>query len=143
MKKESFIAVFLGILLGLGVATVMIIKSRDQNTTKNKPLTTNNSPTPTVSISNLQMQGLEISSPVDGGIVNSATIKINGKAAKQALIVIQSPIKDMVVQNEGTDFSYDFPLALGENVIKIAVYPKDQSIRSQEKELRVYYLDEK
>ena len=39
-------------------------------------------------------------------------------------------------------FSADFPLAFGENVITVSEYQKDTQAVAQEKELKVYYLDE-
>ncbi len=58
------------------------------------------------------------------------------------MIIIQSPIKDLVFKNDKEQFSTDFPLALGENVIRIGAYPQDKLLRSQEKELRIYYFSE-
>jgi len=43
---------------------------------------------------------------------------------------------------EKEDFTVDMPLALGENVISLTLYPKNSQGRSQQKELRIYYLDE-
>ncbi len=57
-------------------------------------------------------------------------------------MVIQSPIKNLVFKAEKDQFSVNFPLALGENIIRITIYPQDKKIPQQEKELRVYYLKE-
>ena len=40
-----------------------------------------------------------------------------------------------------SDFKISFPLALGENVIKIVAYPKNKTFRPQEKDLKIYYID--
>jgi len=69
-------------------------------------------------------------------------VVIKGKAAKDSLIVIQSPVQDIIIKNDKEEFSATMSLAIGENVIHISVYPKDQQGKGQEKELRVYYLDE-
>jgi len=143
MKKETVVAIFLGIILGVIVALVIITQSRQQEISKAKPITPGGNITPTVAIVNSEQQSLEISAPQDKSIVSTDSVTIKGRAYKDALIIIQSPVKDLALKNQKTEFSTDFPLALGENVIKIVVYPKDPSIRSQEKELRVYYLDEK
>lgn len=143
MKKETIVAIFLGIGLGIIVALVIIVQSKRQEITKAKTLNEAGKITPKVTVQNLQFQSLEVTAPEDKIIVGSSSVVIKGKAIKDALIVIQSPVKDLVFKNIKEEFSQEFPLALGENVIRIAVYPKDPSIRSQEKELRVYYLDEK
>jgi len=142
MKKEAATAVFLGIFLGVTVALVMVIKSRQQETSKFKPLTNVSNVSPTVIPVSQNYQSFEITEPQDNFIVNKETVRIKGKTNKDDLIVIQSPIKEMVLKNKTNDFSIDFPLTYGENVIRISIYPKDQSLRSQEKRLTVYYLDE-
>jgi len=142
MKKETGFAIFLGIMLGLTVAIIMVFKAKQEETAKAKPITAALQSTPTPFLSSARIQGLEISSPTDATIVKTKSIKITGKASKEALIVIQSPVKELVFKNEKIDFNEDFPLAAGENVIRISVYPKDTQLRIQEKELRVYYLVE-
>ncbi len=140
MKKETTVAVSMGIIFGLIVAMVMMLKIKRDETQKTKSLT-NITITPTI-VPNQQALSLEITDPSDGVIINTNTITIKGKAAQDSLIVIQSPIKDIVMKNTQTTFSIDFPLSFGENVIKVTAYPKDQTVRSQERELRVYNLDE-
>jgi hypothetical protein len=141
MKKETIIAISFGIILGLVVAALMIFKTKETALEKTKTVT-NSHVTPTVSLKNTDLQNLQISEPADGALVNKKSIAIKGKASKDSLFVVQSPIKDLVFKNEKEDFSFDFPLALGENVIKISVYPASNQLRQQEKDLRVYYLDE-
>ncbi len=143
MKKETVIAIGLGILLGIGVALFLVARSKQEEINKTKPITTHSNITPTVAITNVQIQGLEVDQPEDGSIVTKDTVTIKGKASKNSLIVIQTPIKDITLQVDKEQFSSELSLALGENVIRITVYPKDQSLRTQEKELRIYYLDEK
>ncbi len=142
MKKEAATAVILGIFLGVTVALVMVIKSRQRETSKFKPLTNVSNISPTTIPINKNYQNFEITEPQDGLIINTDTISIKGKSNKDDFIVIQSPTKEMVFNNKTNVFSVDFPLSLGENVIRISVYPKDQSLRSQEKLLTVYYLNE-
>lgn len=141
MKKETIIAIFLGVVFGLLVAALMIFKTKETALEKTKTVTSNHI-TPTVSLKNTNLQNLEISEPVDGALVNKKSITIKGRASKDSLFVVQSPIKDLVFKNEKEQFSFEFPLALGENVIKISVYPASSQLRTQEKDLRVYYLDE-
>lgn len=143
MKKESLIAIVFGIILGIVVAFLMIFGSRQQALNKSKTVISTQKITPTVVASVIQFQNLELTFPEDRAVFSEKTIKIKGKANKNSLIVIQSPIIDIVFRNEKEDFETDFTLAPGENVIKVVSYPKDSNFRAQEKELRVYYFEEK
>lgn len=149
MKKETIIALILGVFFGGVLAFFFVFKSDELNLKNNKVIA------PTIVINKNQNQlkesikenvnniiSLEITEPNNNTIVDTDKIKIKGKATKNSLIVIQSPINDIVFKNEKEDFSIDFPLALGENILKIVVYPTDKQARSQEKELRIYYLKE-
>ncbi len=142
MKKETSIAILLGISFGLILSFFMITKTKDKSLEKTKTLS--NEKKATIATHNLitQEQTFKISSPQNKAIVNTKTVTIKGTVEKDALVVIQSPVKDMVFKSDRTNFSVDFPLAMGENIIQISVYPKDAQERIQQKELRVYYLDE-
>ena len=133
----------MGISLGIVVAFFMISKLKEQQVNNSKSVAQVANITPTVAVVNTQAENLQITQPENQVITNKKLISIKGKANKDALIIIHSPIKNLAFKNSKTEFSEDFPLALGENIIKIAVYPKDPLLRTQEKELRVYYLDEK
>jgi len=141
MKKETTAAVIFGIFLGGIVAIFILIGGKDVRedkviTPKDTLKKTVISPTSTETPASFEILG-----PKDKVITDKNSISISGKAAKDSLIVIQSPIKDMVFKLEKNDFKVDFPLALGENSIKIMFYPKNQNQRSQEKDLKVYYFD--
>lgn len=143
MKKEIFIAVFLGGSLGVLMAFLVLFKTIDIKLDKNKKTVPK---VPTSIVKNIEIKKqeiipLEILEPNNGLIVNESFIVIKGKATKDSLIIIQSPIKDSVFKNEKEEFSFNQPLALGENLINIVVYPKGEST-SQEKVLKIYYLKE-
>ena len=142
MKKETVIAISLGIFLGIGVALIMVARTRQQETAKTKTISSETNITPKVSLTDNKYQLLEISQPQDSVIIDSETVKIRGKASKDSLIIIQSPIKEVIIKNSNVNFSSDFPLTDGENIIKVSAYPKDQSLRFQEKELKIYQLNE-
>lgn len=142
MKKETVIAIMLGIVFGVIVAVVMVVKTKDQQIDKVKPMNSSLHITPTISVNNTQFQPLQITSPETGVIVGKNTITVTGKASKDALLVIQSPIKTMIMKITSETFSADFPLAFGENVITVSEYQKDTQAVAQEKELKIYYLDE-
>jgi hypothetical protein len=140
MKKETVTAIFLGLVFGGIVAVFISLKSKDIELAKNKviapPKEKNQS-----SIIETEIQQLEISEPANNAIFEKNTIRFKGIAAKDSLIIIQSPIKDLAFKNTEGKFDQEFPLALGENSIKIVVYPKEKQFRAQEKNMKVYFID--
>jgi len=141
MKKETIIAIFLGLLFGGVVAVFISLKSKDIELSTNKVIAP---PKEKSSVSNLtgtEIQPLELSEPANNAIFEKDIIRFKGTAAKDSLIIIQSPIKDLIVKNTQGKFDLEFPLALGENSIKIVVYPKEKQFRPQEKFMKVYYID--
>ena len=142
MKKETLIAIFFGFLLGGVLAVIIIARNKEKQLEKTKTITSTTKITPVSSAANTNLQTLEIEEPADGVIFSKNSVKIRGKSEKESLIVIQSPIKDLVFKNKEREFTVDFPLALGENVIKISAYPKDVQLKVKEKDLKVYYFDE-
>lgn len=143
MKKETIIAIVLGVIFGVVVAGVMIFKTKGVMTKNTNPVISTTSVTPTITVSKTsQSQAFSIQQPDTDTIQSTKTLSIVGKAIKDSLIIVQSPISSLSLKNDKEDFKTDFPLALGENIIHISVYPKDGSA-VQEKELKVYFLDEK
>lgn len=142
MKKETITAIIFGIILGGILAVTLIVKNRDSQLNKNKTIAPKEKTNQSSMAGNVNLKPLEITEPSDRAIVNKNSVTIKANTIKNSLIVIQSPIKEMVFQTDKDQFSVDFPLVYGENVIRVAVYPKDKQLRAQEKELRVYYLDE-
>ncbi len=141
MKKETVIAIVFGLILGGIVAIAILFKGKDIELTKNKAIGPKGTEQALLGEPLKQTQSLELTSPGDDTIVDKNSIVLTGKMEKGSLLVIQSPIRDTTVRLTGNDFKIDFPLALGENVIKIVAYPKDKTMRAQEKDLKVYYLD--
>lgn len=142
MKKETPIAVFLGIFLGALLAIFIITKNREKQLEKTKTIAPSITVTPKSVNQTTTEKLLEISKPSDGDIVGKNSITISGTSAKDSLIIIQSPIKEVVKKNETGSFSIDFPLAFGENIIQITDYSKDAKTKVQEKTIKIYYLDE-
>ncbi|MBI2641130.1 hypothetical protein HYW87_00860 [Candidatus Roizmanbacteria bacterium] len=140
MKRETTIAILLGMLLGGLVAVVIIVKNRQQLLGKTKTIApiSKTGVNPTVNAFNYQ--NLELSDPQDGQIFEKNSMTIKGKVDPGSLITIQSPIKDLVFKNEKKDFSTEFPLALGENTITVTAYSKKAQFNPQEKKLKVYFI---
>jgi hypothetical protein len=141
MKKETLVAIFLGLLFGVVLAIFISFKSKDIELAKNKVISPPKEKASSPNSSGAELQPLDLTEPADRAIFQNNTIHLKGTAAKDSLIVIQSPIKDLVVSNKQEKFDLEFPLALGENSIKIVVYPKEKQFRPQEKFIKVYFID--
>jgi len=141
MKKETIIAIVLGVVLGLGVAVGITLKTQKTQTQKIKPVTDSLPVTPTTIVEQERSDLLEISEPQTGVIIEEKLITITGIAQKDGLMIVQSPLTSETFKTEESEFSIDFPLAAGENVILISFYPKDQSGTPIEKELKIYSLN--
>ncbi len=142
MKKETSIAIGMGIVFGL-VFSFLVITNTQKNQSVSRKIQTDKSRTVTTTDQQTIEQPVTISSPQDGMIIGSPSVTIKGKADKGSFIVIQTPIKDVSLTTQSEDFSYSIPLSLGENVIHISVYPKGFTGKIQERELHVYYLNSK
>jgi hypothetical protein len=143
MKKETLIAIFFGIILGGVLAVGIIFKNKQDQISKNKAVAPINKITPSVAVTQALVQNLDITQPTSGTIVYEDNVVIKGRTTKGATIFLQSAFKDQVYKTDKQDFEIKFPLAFGENTIKITVYPQDPQEKIQEKELIVYFLEEK
>lgn len=143
MKKETTIAIILGITFGLVLSLFMVSRTNSKSSSVGNKKNVNESSqivTPNPQTGNVF--SFEVLNPSNNVIVNKKMITINGKISTDSLILIQSPIKDTIINDAKETFSTEFPLALGENVIHIVIYPKDAQFKSQEKELRIYYIED-
>ena len=141
MKKETMIAVLLGLLFGAVLAVIISFKSKEIQLTKNKIIEQPKDKNVSPNSSGSELKPFELTEPADKAIVETNAIHLKGTVEKDSLILIQSPIKDIALRNTGEKFDIEFPLALGENSIKIVVYPKEKQFRPQEKSIRVYFID--
>ena len=142
MKKETIAAVIFGVLLGVIGALILIGKARLMGTSSSKSIPNSKNISPAASAAK-PTQLLVLAGPTNLSIFETNSMTIKGKASAGGLIVIQSPIKEVILTVEKDSFSTDFPLALGENVISVNLYPKDPKASPQQKILKIYYLDEK
>ena len=140
MKKESVIAIVLGIVLGLVVAFLLVGYIR-QNQAPSSALVPNVNPVPKLTDA-AGASALTISQPSDEMIVSSSSVTIKGEGSKGQLLLIQSPLSEKALELEKDTFETSFDLALGENIIHITMYSNDSTQRAVERTIRVYYLDE-
>jgi hypothetical protein len=141
MKKETSVAIFLGLLFGAILAIFISMESKDLELSKNKVIAPPKEKTVTTNQNAFEMQPLELSEPVDNVIVTTNSIHFKGTAPKDSLIIIQSPLSETIIKNLKSKFDLEFPLAMGENSIKMVVYPKEKQFRPQEKFIKVYFID--
>ncbi len=140
MNKETIIAIVLGIILGGGIGAYVLFRTGGGDDTKIIPVTSDKDGKKVVKTVLPQGQRqLEITSPKDKTVVTKNEITITGKAQKNSLIVIQSPIDNKVLKNEKDTFSTKFSLARGENVISVNTY--SDSSTPQELILTIYFVD--
>ncbi len=140
MKKEVLIAIICGIGLGLIVAFVMVRKIHEMEIDKGAQIKTNSGKM-LISTTSQNAQNLEITEPSTDAVVDQNSISIKGKAQKGSFLVFQSAAKDIVSKLDGkSEFAVKFPLIIGENIISITMYPQDKTVRTQEKAIKVYYL---
>lgn len=143
MKKETIIAISLGVLAGLGVAVVMLEKAHEHQMVNTHTITTASQLTPKATTKETQPESIDLQEPENGSISTERSVTIKGKSKTGSLMVIESPIKVIFQKLSQDTFSVpNFPLAIGENTIRVSVYSKDSQGAPQEKELKIYYLDE-
>lgn len=136
MKRETIIAVMLGVAMGAIIAFILILNVREKAIKEKKIISLK--PSPTVAVVKNDTQTLVISSPANEASSDKNSIKIKGKAAKNSLIIIQSALTEKFLKLEKNDFETDFSLSLGQNSIKITAY-HDKTI--EEKMLQIYYVE--
>lgn len=142
MKRESIIAILLGVFLGVGVGSVVLsqtnkdVKQAIETTTSElkESVKPNRALEKNVSFS--------ITSPVEGSTVSKNSITIKGKGTKDSLLIVLASSGTKIIKLEKDEFSTDLQLALGENVIDVTYYPAGGGSDYVEKELTVYYLPE-
>jgi hypothetical protein len=141
MKKETVVAIIFGILFGSVFSFFFINSKKEQSQSTNLPANLATT-IPEKKVTQISTQNLEINMPENNSISDKKQVVIKGKAPKKSLMVIQSPIKDIIFENENESFTIDFPLAYGANQISIFSYPKNSPI-PMFKNLTIYYLENK
>lgn len=137
MKKEIFIAIIIGSIIG-GIVTYGVYKANKallNKATGNNPQLAN-IPTPTpIAETNIY---LAISEPKSNIAVNQENIIIKGKSLENAIISIISDNEENIIEaDEQGLFSYELALSKGANTIKITA--SDGNKLSQEEIINIVY----
>jgi hypothetical protein len=140
MKKETGLAIGLGVLFGLVFSFVIILNTQTNKAVTQKKQMAKSRPAVESRQSRVVVKQIEVTSPNDRAVFENASATVRIKVEKNSFIVIQTPSQDIAFENESENVAKDVPLSLGENIIHISVYSKAGGSKIQEKELRVYYL---
>ncbi|OGK14359.1 hypothetical protein A3H80_01765 [Candidatus Roizmanbacteria bacterium RIFCSPLOWO2_02_FULL_37_19] len=120
MKKETLIAVILGIIAGIAIAVFIIKNSRDSSN-KSADIILEQL-TPTITIDTKKTEPLLIEEPDDGFVTEEESVTIKGTSQVNALIVLQTPQGEQILKTKNNSFTFDVDLLPGENKMKITSY---------------------
>lgn len=135
MKKETIIALILGILAGTAIAVALLFIVKETTIRSKKVLAPQTSPA--VEKNPEVVEELTIKKPSDNSIVSKNQITIEGQGQKGSLIVAQSPAGSATTEVEKASFKIDVPLILGENMIRIASFYKNNT---DEEIINIFYI---
>lgn len=125
MRKEVIFAIILGLILG-GVI-LYGIRLADSSTKEAISTTTDPTVTPTNAVSPTSSVNLTIISPQDHAVISTSTIKIIGRTFPNSDVAIQSSEDDILVTADSSgNFTADFTLTGGENIIQVTSLSEDQ-----------------
>src|SRR3989338_11541722 len=120
MKKETIVAIILGIAFGTIVATSLVIFTKTKSLEKKKVLTP--SPAVTVSVPKEETAILKILAPENNIQVATDSVDIKGEAQSDSTVIIHSPVSEAIIKVKDKQFNVKFPLKQGENHIQITSY---------------------
>lgn len=142
MKKEFFVAIIIGFVIGAAVAISAIRLPTLLQKAAPKPIEIskdNNLPTGEVKRSPL---AIEIESPTDESIQTNKSVTVKGKIIPPATIVFETYLDSVAFEAPSSgSFSVDVDLIEGSNKILITGYTADGD--SDAKELILFYTAEK
>lgn len=140
MKKDVVIAIGIGIIIGIVTAISAVqlpsILSKKQKGPKNEQIlnTTPNLSQPTSSI-------FEITEPSDETISTSPNITIKGKSIPNNLIVVETRLKDTIIQSK-QDGTFQAQVKLVEGVNTVAFTQYLESGESEHASIHIFYTSE-
>lgn len=143
MKKDVFAAIFVGFLLGAGVAIIFINfadflkKGKDLSKVILSNVTPTALPLETTSVPQL----LEIINPSDESLSNRETIDIIGKTSSRGLVLAISR-EDSVVKVASDDGTFSMPIKLAEGGNAIVITSYNDKGQEATKTLTLFYTTE-
>lgn len=142
MKKEQIIAIILGSISGLILAVFILTRvssPKQEPNFKNTQIT--EVPKKEIKPTIVPVQGVEVIGPKDRSIVKEKETKIEVRVPKNSLVIFVSPVFEKAVFSKEEVVKEKVELALGENAIKILVFPKDPTISNLEKDILIYRIE--
>ena len=136
MKKETIIALILGIGTGAVIAMIFLVNT-NKITIKEKKLTPTEAPKKIMLPETAKP--FVVKEPQNGAVMTKDEVIITGEAPVQSLLLAQSANAETSVKLTKKDFSFTLSLERGQNIIHIVNYDKKLVT---EKTLTVYYLPE-
>ncbi len=129
MKKEVFVAIFLGLILGLVVSYGIYTARKSLKDTQNK-IEVTPEPTPSSGIHN----SLTLLSPEDESIQAVKEVKITGTTDADSLVIIFVNDKEYISNADGSgNFSLQTDLTQGANVIVVRTIDEDGNVAEEER----------
>ena len=143
MKKESLIAVVLGLSFGL-LTSIVFLSSSNKNPKKGTEIKNLTQPTILITPKQIKPQTTTfvVNYPQDNLTTNQKDIQIQAVAPKDSLILVQMANNEKILKNKNTKFTVNLSLNYGANQITIFVYPKNIQLPLFKK-LTIYYLENK
>jgi len=142
MKKEVFLAVFVGFALGLIITFGIWTANKSL-----RPVPVTSSPTPSAEAGveptpPAAQVTLSVSDPVDESVTSTSTVTVTGKTLPSAPVIITGEgVQSIVVADNAGDFEQDVKLEAGYNRLTVSVY--DGQGNSVSKQLLVTYTTSK
>ena len=139
MNKDTVVASIIGFGLGLVAAIALWVVPRVL-----PKLPQIKSPTQkeavTETAQNNAAEGLSITAPLNGEIIQSDTVTVKGKAAKTNLVIISTVDKSQVITpNENGEYSSPVKLVEGNNIIVVSLI-SDETTATEK--INVFYFSD-
>ncbi len=137
MRKETGIAIFLGILAGVSIGAIVLWQTKQAQQSSSQIL--QGTVTPKISNAGQEITPLLITTPESESVVSAETITLKGSAPNDSLLVIQSETGEFVEKSTSGSFQTDVTLIEGQNTLRLTSYA-GKTIDSRT--VTVYYVPE-
>lgn len=137
MRKETGIAIFLGILAGVGIGAIVLWQTKQSQQSSSQVL--QDAAKPTRAANTQELTPLLISSPEPESVLSQNTVVLKGTAPKDSLLVIQSDTGETATKTTSASFEEEVTLIEGQNTIRFTSY-NGKTIDSRS--IVIYYIPE-